>query len=69
MAKKRPGRPPNDVETVSLPLSTTPRVVKMLRWLVANRIGYGKNPAEAADRILGTELEKLFDQFEPDLDE
>ena len=69
MAKKRkPGRPPNDVDTVALPLSTTPRVVEMLRWLVANRIGYGKNPSEAADRILSQELERLYDQFGPDLD-
>jgi hypothetical protein len=53
------GRTRNDVNTVQLTISTTPYVVEELKKLV--RTGhYGKNAAEAAERLIAIELQKLF---------
>src|SRR3989442_580457 len=46
-------------DTTQLTISTTPLVVEELRELV--QMGhYGKNPAEAAERVLAGELHKIF---------
>ena len=51
-------RKPNQLKTVPLPLSTTLQIEKYLRALVATGF-YGKNPIEAAERLLARTLEDL----------
>jgi len=48
----------NDLPTQELRVSTTPQVIALLRSLVATGL-YGKNPAEAAERILAEKLRQL----------
>jgi hypothetical protein len=52
-------RLPNELQTRQLRVSTTPQVVKLLEALVETGL-YGKNPAEAAERVLA---EKLREQI------
>jgi hypothetical protein len=52
-------RTKNVLPTQSLTLSTTPRVHEYLRRLVLTGL-YGKNPAEAAERLLARSLEELL---------
>ena len=52
-------RIPNHIPTVQITLSTTPPLKKHLEKLVATGL-YGKNAAEAADRLLGREVERLI---------
>ena len=47
----------NDIPTQNLTLSTTPQVHDHLRALVQTGL-YGKNPAEAAERLLARSLEE-----------
>jgi hypothetical protein len=56
-------RKKNGLPTQQLTLSTTPQVVELLEKLV-NSGFYGKNPAEAADRILSEQLRKLAKEIE-----
>lgn len=51
-------RQPNELPTQELRVSTTPQVITLLRSLVATGF-YGKNPAEAAERILAEKLRQL----------
>jgi len=53
-------RKPNDIETVPLPLSTTPQVVGYLKQLLKTGL-YGKNATEAAERVLSRTLERMVD--------
>ncbi len=53
-------RKPNDIETVPLPLSTTPHVVGYLKQLLKTGL-YGKNATEAAERLLARTLERMVD--------
>ena len=48
----------NLIETVTLTLSTTPHIVERLERLVHTGY-YGKNTAEAAERLLARTLERL----------
>jgi len=49
------GRPENLTRTVTITISTTPQVKRALEKLV--RTGYyGKNPADAAERIIAQRL-------------
>lgn len=49
----------NELRTVKLTLSTTETVIDELRLLV--RTGhYGKNPAEAAERLVAQRLHEIF---------
>ena len=50
-------RKPNDLPTEELRLSTTPHVVRYLKRLLRSGL-YGKNPAEAAERLLARALEE-----------
>jgi hypothetical protein len=52
-------RPKNQLETVSLTLSTTRPVVDYLERLVESGL-YGKNPAEAAERLIAQGIEDLI---------
>ena len=52
-------RKPNHINTSQITLSTTPRVIEELELLVLTG-HYGKNPAEAAERVLAAELNRLF---------
>ncbi len=54
MARKR-----NHLKTVTLTISTTPPIEKYLSELVATGL-YGKNPAEAAERLVAGSLERLL---------
>ena len=51
-------RAENQLKTVQITLSTTGPMVKYLSALVSTGL-YGKNPAEAAERLLAQTLEKL----------
>ena len=51
-------RPKNQLETVSITVSTTQIVVSYLEKLVASGL-YGKNPAEAAERLIAFGIEEL----------
>lgn len=51
-------RPKNQLETVSITLSTTQVVITYLEALVASGL-YGKNPAEAAERLIAFGIEEL----------
>ena len=55
---KRMARHPNDLKTVTVTISTTPAVMAFLAQLVATGL-YGKNPAEAAERLVSRGLEHL----------
>jgi len=57
MAKPR-GRPPNKLETVSFPISTTPQVKAQLLQLVETG-HYGKTETEAAEKLITQALERL----------
>ena len=50
-------RKPNDLPTEELRLSTTPQVVDYLKRLLRTGL-YGKNPADAAERLLTRALEE-----------
>jgi hypothetical protein len=52
-------RHPNDLPTEELTLATTPQVVAYLKQLLKSGL-YGKNPAEAAERLLSRTLEQLL---------
>jgi hypothetical protein len=54
MARQR-----NDLPTQELRVSTTPQVVELLRSLVSTGL-FGKNPAEATERILAEKLRELI---------
>jgi hypothetical protein len=49
---------PNTIETVQITISTTRPVQMLLERLVLTGL-YGKNPAEAAERLLARSLEAL----------
>ena len=51
----------NQLETVALTVSTTPPVVEYLGALVGSGL-YGKNPAEAAERLIALGIEDLIRQ-------
>ena len=51
----------NQLETVSLTISTTEPVVGYLQALVESGL-YGKNPAEAAERLIALGIEDLVRQ-------
>jgi hypothetical protein len=51
----------NQLETVSLTISTTAPVVGYLEALVDSGL-YGKNPAEAAERLIALGIEDLVRQ-------
>ena len=51
-------RPKNQLETVSITVSTTQIVIRYLETLVASGL-YGKNPAEAAERLIAFGIEEL----------
>lgn len=50
-------RTPNTVRTVTLTISTTPPVYEYLEQLVATGL-FGKNPAEAAERLIADSLKQ-----------
>jgi hypothetical protein len=52
-------RPPNDLDTETITLSTTPHVNRYLRQVLKTGL-YGKNPAEAAERLLTRALEDML---------
>jgi len=52
-------RKPNTVPTVTITLSTTPQVQNYLAKLADSGL-YGKNPAEAGERLIARELERLI---------
>lgn len=51
-------KPPNSIETVHITLSTTAPVQEHLERLVLTGF-YGKNPAEAAERLLAEAIKNL----------
>lgn len=51
-------RKPNDLKTEMLDVSTTPHVVRCLKELIKTGF-YGKNAAEAAERLLSRTLEGM----------
>jgi hypothetical protein len=53
-------RSPNTAKTVTITLSTTPQVRHWLEVLVADGT-YGKNAAEAAERLLADKIRELRD--------
>ena len=59
-------KPKNSIASESLRISTTPQVRKYLEKLVLGGL-YGKNPAEAAERILARGLEDLIERKRIDL--
>jgi hypothetical protein len=52
-------RTPNKVRTVPIRVSTTPQVHGLLEDLVQTGL-YGKNPAEAVERLVARRLEDLI---------
>jgi hypothetical protein len=52
-------RRPNSVVTVTITISTTERVQQHLEDLVSGGL-FGKNPAEAAERLVARGLENLL---------
>ncbi len=54
-------RQPNKVQTVTITVSTTPGVHERLEALVESGL-YGKNAAEAAERLIARGLESLMEQ-------
>ena len=53
------GKTPNTIETMQITISTTEPVQSHLERLVLTGL-YGKNPAEAAERLLTRSLEGLI---------
>lgn len=51
-------RPRNKADTVTITLSTTPQVRRWLEILVADG-SYGKNVAEAAERLIAEKIREL----------
>lgn len=51
-------RPPNHLPTVTITVSTTPQVHDYLVRLVSTGL-YGKNVAEASERIVAQAIERL----------
>ena len=59
----------NEIDTAKLRLSTTPLVVAYLKELVKTGF-YGKNPAEAAERLVSATLHSMVDAGDlPKIDE
>ncbi|MBI3876320.1 MAG: hypothetical protein HY300_10270 [Verrucomicrobia bacterium] len=54
-------RLPNKVQTVTITVSTTPHVYQHLEALVATGL-YGKNPADAAERLVSTGIKQLLNE-------
>jgi hypothetical protein len=54
-------RKPNRIKTVQLTLSTTQSVARYLDELVLTGL-YGKNPADAAERMLVRAIHRLVDE-------
>lgn len=54
-------RKPNSLQTVQIRISTTPLVQAYLDKLVDTGL-YGKNPAEAAERLIAGGIEQLLQQ-------
>ena len=54
-------RLPNKVKTVTLTISTTPPVYEHLTALVSTGL-FGKNPAEAAERLVSRGVEQFLNQ-------
>lgn len=52
-------RKPNNLETVTMTISTTPPIMGRLKDLVSTGL-YGKNPAEAAERLVARSIEDLL---------
>lgn len=52
-------RKKNQIETVSVTVSTTKPVIDYLETLVGTGL-YGKNPAEAAERLISRSIEELI---------
>jgi hypothetical protein len=52
-------RKPNNVATVMITISTTERVQRHLEDLVSGGL-FGKNPAEAAERLVARGIENLL---------
>jgi len=52
-------RKPNDLETAPVTVSTTPQVIRYLRQLLKTGL-YGKNTADAAERLLSRTLEDML---------
>ena len=52
-------RKPNSVTTVTVTISTTEGILDYLEDLVSGGL-FGKNPAEAAERLVATGLESLL---------
>ncbi len=52
-------RRPNSVKTAKITLSTTPQVVAYLERLVTTGL-YGKNSADAAERLVARGIETLL---------
>ncbi len=52
-------RKPNSLQTVQIRISTTPLVQTYLDKLVDTGL-YGKNPAEAAERLIASEIKELL---------
>ena len=51
-------RKPNDLKTVPIQISTTPPVERYLKELVSTGF-YGKNNAEAAERLVAASIQNL----------
>jgi hypothetical protein len=51
-------RRPNSIKTVTITISTTEPVEQYLAKLVSTGL-YGKNPAEAAERLVARSIEQL----------
>jgi hypothetical protein len=54
-------RKPNTVPTAQLRISTTPQVVEHLERLAESGL-YGKNPAEAAERLIAEGIRRLISE-------
>lgn len=54
-------RQKNDIETDTITISTTPHVRGYLEQLVTTGL-YGKNPAEAAERLVTRQIEALLER-------
>ena len=55
------GRNLNKIETVTITISTTPPVKRYLEKLVVTGL-YGKNAADAAERLIAQGLERLISE-------
>jgi hypothetical protein len=53
------GRVPNHISTVQITISTTPPLKKLLEKLVSTGL-YGKSAADAAERLIAREIERLL---------